>query len=147
MLEEIAVVVKTEADGVWLKTQSKTSCSTCQANSDCGTGVVSKALTPRENVFFVAGNESLLPGQMVKIAVSERELLSAAALAYIWPLLCLIVAAWGLQTLGASDLFVALGSLTSMFVAFALVRLRRQKSVYEPVQIVKVLPEISLQHY
>ena len=53
MLEEIATVMKSQSDGVWLKTQSVSSCNACQANNDCGTGVVAKALTPRENLFFV----------------------------------------------------------------------------------------------
>ena len=83
MLEEIATVMKSQTDGVWLKTQSVSSCNACQANNDCGTGVVAKALTPRENLFFVKSPLQLLEGQKVKIAVSEQHLLSAAALLYL----------------------------------------------------------------
>ncbi|MFC4653690.1 MULTISPECIES: SoxR reducing system RseC family protein [Rheinheimera] len=146
MLEEIAVVVKTDAEGVWLKTQAKTSCNACQANDNCGTGVVAKALTPRENVFFVAGHTNLLAGQTVQIAVTEQQLLSAAALVYLWPLACLILSALLLQHLQLPDSTVTLGALTAMGLAFALIRLRRQQSGPEPVQILKVLPQISLQH-
>ncbi|WP_337841778.1 SoxR reducing system RseC family protein [Rheinheimera sp.] len=147
MLEEIAVVVKTDATGVWLKTQAKTSCNACQAHDNCGTAVVAKALTPKENVFFVSGHTELLAGQTVQIAVTEQQLLSAAALVYLWPLACLILMALLLQHLQFPDGTVALGSLSAMGLAFALVRLRRQQCAAEPVHILKVLPQISLQHH
>ncbi len=90
----------------------------CQANNDCGTGVVAKALTPRENLFFVKSPLQLLEGQKVKIAVSEQHLLSAAALLYLLPLFCLIAVAALLSRLQLAESAIVLGSLTALVARF-----------------------------
>jgi len=145
MLEEIAWVVKTEQHGVWLKTQAKTSCNACQANDHCGTGVVAKALTPRENLFFVPGYPELVAGQKVQIAVTEQQLLTAALLVYLWPLAFLLLAALALQQMDLPDPVVALGALSAMALAFVLLSQRQRRQPAEPVQILQVLPELAIQ--
>lgn len=147
MLEEIATVMKSQADGVWLKTQSVSSCNACHANNDCGTGVVAKALTPRENLFFVKSPLQLLAGQKVKIAVSEQHLLSAAALLYLLPLFCLIAVAALLSRLQLAESAVVLGSLTALVAGFGVARFFSGPAAkQEQIEILAVLPELSVQH-
>ncbi|KKL02612.1 sigma E positive regulator RseC/MucC [Rheinheimera mesophila] len=147
MLEEIATVMKSQADGVWLKTQSVSSCNACQANNDCGTGVVAKALTPRENLFFVKSQLQLLEGQKVKIAVSEQQLLSAAALLYLLPLCCLIAVAAFLSRLQLAETTVVLGSLAALLAGFVIARLFTGSATEQQhVEIIAVLPELAVQH-
>lgn len=147
MLEEIATVMKSQADGVWLKTQSVSSCNACQANNDCGTGVVAKALTPRENLFFVKSDLQLLEGQQVKIAISEQHVLAAAALLYLLPLFCLIAAAALLSRLQLAETAVVFGSLTALIAGFAAARWLSGPSAHqEQIEILAVLPELAVQH-
>ena len=147
MLEEIATVMKSQSDGVWLKTQSVSSCNACQSNNDCGTGVVAKALTPRENLFFVKSPLQLLEGQKVKIAVSEQHLLSAAALLYLLPLFCLIAVAALLSRLQLAESAIVLGSLTALIVGFGIARFFSGPAAkQEQIEILAVLPELAVQH-
>lgn len=147
MLEEIATVMKSQSDGVWLKTQSVSSCNACQANNDCGTGVVAKALTPRENLFFVKSPLQLLEGQKVKIAVSEHHLLSAAALLYLLPLFCLIAVAALLSRLQLAESAIVLGSLTALVAGFGIARFfSGPAAAQEQIEILAVLPELAVQH-
>ncbi|OYW96740.1 MAG: sigma E positive regulator RseC/MucC, partial [Alishewanella sp. 32-51-5] len=78
MVEEIATVVATESDGVWLTTTPAGSCNSCHASGDCGTGIVAKTLTPRQRRFFVKSALPLLPGEQVRIGVAEQGLVTAA---------------------------------------------------------------------
>ena len=147
MLEEIATVMKTEADGVWLKTQSVSSCNACQSNNDCGTGVVAKALTPRDNLFFVRSPLQLLAGQKVKIAVSEQHLVSAAALLYLLPLFCLIAVAALLSQLQLAETAIVVGSFTALGAGFAVARFFTGTAVQqEQIEILAVLPDLAVQH-
>lgn len=147
MLEEIATVMKSQSDGVWLKTQSVGSCNACQANNDCGTGVVAKALTPRDNLFFVKSQLPLLEGQKVKIAVSEQHLLSAAALMYLLPLFCLIAVSALLSRLQLAESTIVLGSLAALVAGFGVARLFSGPSTQqEQIEILAVLPELAVQH-
>lgn len=147
MLEEIATVVKSQADGVWLKTQSVSSCNACQANNDCGTGVVAKALTPRENLFFVKSQLQLLEGQKVKIAVSEQQLLFAAALLYLLPLFCLIAVAALLNLLQLQESTIVLGSLSALGAGFAVARFFSGPAAQQQqIEILAVLPDLAVQH-
>jgi sigma-E factor negative regulatory protein RseC len=147
MLEEIATVMKTEADGVWLKTQSVSSCNACQSNNDCGTGVVAKALTPRDNLFFVRSPLQLLAGQKVKIAVSEQHLVSAAALLYLLPLFCLIAVAALLSQLQLAEGTVILGSLAALACGFVFARgFSGPSKQQEQIEILQILPDLAVQH-
>lgn len=147
MLEEIATVMKTEADGVWLKTQSVSSCNACQSNNDCGTGVVAKALTPRDNLFFVRSPLQLLAGQKVKIAVSEQHLVSAAALLYLLPLFCLIAVAALLSQLQLAEGTVILGSLAALACGFVFARsFSGSSKQQEQIEILQILPDLAVQH-
>jgi sigma-E factor negative regulatory protein RseC len=147
MLEEIATVMKTEADGVWLKTQSVSSCNACQSNNDCGTGVVAKALTPRDNLFFVRSPLQLLAGQKVKIAVSEQHLVSAAALLYLLPLFCLIAVAALLSQLQLAEGTVILGSLAALACGFVFARsFNGSSKQQEQIEILQILPDLAVQH-
>ena len=87
MVEEIATVVAAESGGVWLTTTPAGTCNACQVSNDCGTGIVTKALTPRRQRFFVSTELSLLAGEQVRIGVAEQSLLKAAALVYLMPLM------------------------------------------------------------
>ena len=90
MVEEIATVVAVEAGGVWLSTTPVASCNACNVSDDCGTGIVAKTMTPRQQRFFITTPLSLLPGEQVKIGLQESSLLVAALMVYLLPLLLLL---------------------------------------------------------
>ncbi|KKO48557.1 sigma E positive regulator RseC/MucC [Arsukibacterium sp. MJ3] len=93
MIEQIATVLAVDEGGVWLGTTPVTTCNACQVSSDCGTGIVAKTLTPRQNRFFVSTHLTLLPGEQVKIATTEQQVVIAALLVYLLPLVLMLLLA------------------------------------------------------
>jgi len=47
MIRETATVVAVNGDTVTVEAAIKSTCNACQAQSDCGTGVISRALAPK----------------------------------------------------------------------------------------------------
>ena len=82
MVEEIATVVRSDSAGLWLTTTPVASCNACQVSDDCGTGIVAKTLTARSQQFFVPTRLNLLPGEQVKVGLSEQQLIVAALMVY-----------------------------------------------------------------
>ena len=76
---------------IWVQTQSKTSCSTCQVSSGCGTGIVSKAfgqkvfLTPLKNELNANINDQ------VEVGIPEDLVVKASFMVYLLPLICMII--------------------------------------------------------
>ena len=145
MVEEIATVVATAPGGVWLTTTPSGTCNACQVSEDGGTGIVTKALTPRQQRFFLSTELPLLAGEQVRIGVAGHSLLTAAALVYLMPLLMLIGVAL-LATLAAlSEGLVMLLSFSAAALGFYLARCygRRQSSTQQ-IRILAVLPALQV---
>jgi sigma-E factor negative regulatory protein RseC len=148
MIEEIATVMKTDAKGVWLQTKVSSSCQSCSANDSCTSGVVAKAMTRRDYQFFLPNHTELLPGQQVRIGISDGVLMKSALLVYLLPLLGFIAGA-GLGVLlqwaeGWQLLLALCFGATGMLLA----RLasRRIGGAAEQVQILAVLPQLHIQN-
>ena len=94
MIEEIGVVVRIdkekELQHIWVETDIKTTCSSCQAQANCGTSVVAKAFTNKKQQLKLAYEYPVEMGQKIKIGIPEEKLLSASLLVYLLPILGLI---------------------------------------------------------
>ncbi|CAH0527151.1 SoxR reducing system RseC family protein [Vibrio hippocampi] len=78
---------------VVLSCEQKTSCSSCQSKSSCGTGIVSKAVGNKQLLWSLKTDKSVKQGDVVEIGFPENHLLKSAALAYLLPLLFLFIGA------------------------------------------------------
>lgn len=90
MIEQVATVRKLGSGGVWLETTPVTTCNSCAASDDCGTGIVAKTFTPKRSQFFLVTDTALLPGQKVRIGTTEQRLLLAAFSLYLLPLVLML---------------------------------------------------------
>ncbi|MGO1247399.1 MAG: SoxR reducing system RseC family protein [Oceanisphaera sp.] len=93
MIEEVATVSAVYEGGVEVVCFSKSACGQCQQNSQCGTGIVSKALPGRDHRFLITTDLSLTVNQQVRIGIPERSLIGSAIVVYLFPLLLLLGAA------------------------------------------------------
>ena len=87
MLEETAVVIKTENEYAWVETQRKSSCGTCSVNKGCGTAVLSKVIG---NKFAHLKVRNTLPAEVndtVVIGIKETALVQGSLAVYFIPLL------------------------------------------------------------
>lgn len=147
MVEEIATVVAVEPEGVWLTTRPAGSCHSCHASTDCGSGIVAKTFTPRQQRFFVNTSLSLLPGEQVRVGISEQGLVLAAVMVYLMPLClmlaCMLIMQWLWQPSEGLLLFVAFIAASG---GFFLARLYNNKvqAKHEQVQILLVLSALGV---
>ena len=141
MIKETATVVAVDGDTITVEAAIKSTCNACQAQSDCGTGVISRAIAPKTQQLTLRTPMPVRVGQQVTVGIPEAGVLSASAWLYLLPLIAFI---------GAYSAFVSLLSTTSFshelwalfpsalvtfltykFIAFKLDRVERTK--YQPV--------------
>jgi len=141
-----ATVLRTEGGGVWLSTPVSTSCSGCQQQNSCSSGLVAKALPVRQQQLFLPDASGLLPGQQVEISVEPGAVLRSALMVYLLPL-AVFIAALALGHLQSwhelLQLAVAVGSTTLTFWCVRQVELARADQLR--VHLVRVLPDIAVQ--
>ena len=97
MIEEIGVISAIEQHDsqqvVLIETQIKSTCGSCEAQSNCGTGAIAKAIANKQETLRFRLNEIVEVGQKVSLGIPEENLLKASALVYCLPLFALILAA------------------------------------------------------
>jgi sigma-E factor negative regulatory protein RseC len=101
MMEEIGIITAVERRNslqyIWVETQIKSTCGGCQANDECGTGIVAKAFSPKKEQLSLPCEQTAKVGQEVKLGIPEDRLLSASALVYLLPLVAMLCTALATQ--------------------------------------------------
>lgn len=93
MLETSAVVVSCEAGYAVVETQTQAGCGDCHAGASCGTSVLSGLFKRRRNRVMARNPIEARPGERVIIGLRERTLVAASCMAYLIPLLSMILLA------------------------------------------------------
>lgn len=93
MIEEVGRVIAIEQGEILVETEIKTTCGSCQAQSDCGTGAIARALTPRSETLRFQTDLPVEVGSRVRLGIPEDALLKASLLLYIVPLFGLVLSA------------------------------------------------------
>lgn len=145
MLEEVAVVQSISEKSVELSTRVKTTCNSCEHQSHCGTGLISRYLAPKPENLVLCTELHVEVGQRVKIGVSEKAMLKLAFFIYLMPIFCLMFSASAL-TLWVSDIhegLVVILSLVTTLVYFEVFRLAIKRMGWQKLEpkIIEVLNE------
>jgi len=90
MMQERAVVTKVEQGNVTVKSEIKSTCSSCQQNETCSSGIVAKAIPHKNLIVEISTNEVLSVGDIVTLSIPEKDMLKVAFQVYLWPLIGLI---------------------------------------------------------
>ncbi|MGK0267598.1 MAG: sigma-E factor negative regulatory protein RseC [Paraglaciecola sp.] len=97
MIEEIGVICAIEHDNsqqvVLVETQIKSTCGSCEAQSNCGTGAIAKVFASKRETLRFRLNELVEVGQKVSLGIPEENLLKASAMVYCLPLFALVLSA------------------------------------------------------
>jgi sigma-E factor negative regulatory protein RseC len=103
MIEEIGVISAIEQHNsqqvVLVETQIKSTCGSCEAQSNCGTGAIAKVFASKRETLRFRLNEMVEVGQKVSLGIPEENLLKASAIVYCLPLAALILSALVAQTI------------------------------------------------
>jgi sigma-E factor negative regulatory protein RseC len=97
MIEEIGVIFAIEHHDsqqvVLVETQIKSTCGSCEAQSNCGTGAIAKVFASKRETLQFRLNGLVEIGQKVSLGIPEENLLKASAIVYCLPLFTLILSA------------------------------------------------------
>lgn len=93
MIEERAVVAETGRGYAWLDIQRRTACGGCEAGGGCGTATLAKLWSGKRLRVRALSELSLQPGDEVVVGMADGVLLRGALLAYLLPVVLLLVGA------------------------------------------------------
>ncbi len=147
MIEEIGVITAVDKDHIWVETQIKTTCGSCEAQENCGTGVVAKAFAPKKEKLILRCKQATRVGQRVKLGIQEEHLISASALMYVLPLITLVVVSlvsqFALPIAGLDhELWVVVFTFLATYLSFLWVKKKAEKdpdSRFQP-KLLAILP-------
>ena len=87
MIEETAIVTRTEGQWAWLQTERNSSCSKCSAQSGCGISLLDKFGKPRQQLVKALNRANAHSGDQVIVGLDEQALVRGSAVVYLSPLL------------------------------------------------------------
>ena len=144
----ISAIDKAEsAQFIWVETEVKSTCGSCEAQSNCGTGAIAKAFANKREKLHFRFDETVKIGQKVRLGIPEENLLKASMLVYFLPLVILVFSALiGQELLPLigllSEIWLVIFSALCTYLAFKFVSRylkSSDQSEFYP-QILKVLP-------
>lgn len=137
MIEENAVVTAVNSDNqITVRSEIKSTCSSCQQVDSCGSGQVAKAFPQKHLELQLTCHLPVSVGDKVVIGLSDKMLLSSAWQVYCWPLLGLIFSSFLGQWLFEQQILpheifaITLGVLGG-YTGFALAKKYQQKPIIQ----------------
>jgi len=141
MIEESARVVAVVPGHAWVETRRRNACASCTVSSSCGTSVVSKLFDEQTNRLQVSDNIGVEVGDQVIIGIAEGALTRASLLAYLLPLIVLMLAVYAARAAGAGEGLSALagilGLCLGMWVSGRLTGAATRREGYRPILLRK----------
>jgi len=124
MLEEAGSVVALDGSKAWVQTIRKSACSSCEAKSGCGQGVLASISDGKANQVLVDNTLNLNVGDEVLLGIPEDMLVRASFMVYFLPLLTMILSAAATEKwLSVGDGWVALAGGLGLLAGFVVVSL------------------------
>lgn len=124
MIEEQALVKTVTTKHVVLQIESKSSCSSCDAKTSCGTSSLSQLFGKRPSLFTLPVEQTdftptLAVGDHVMVGLDEQQYIKASALIYLLPIAMLFFfAIVADQLLAWNDLMVTLFGFAGLWFGF-----------------------------
>ena len=154
MIEQIAVVIRTDGQFALVEAQRESSCGQCNAKKGCGTGMLENSLGRRAMQLKAINLCNAQPGDEVVVAVPEKGFIKSAFFTYLLPLLLMLLGAVAAQQLSIlrgwayQDLAALAGAAVGFVVALVILRQyskKMEKDVHvQPVVIRKSKPAIMV---
>jgi sigma-E factor negative regulatory protein RseC len=102
MLEQTVEVMKTAADGIWVRAVESASCGVC-AGQGCSSRRIAELFQRKPRLFQVDCDLSLSPGDRVIVGIADGSVLKSALRVYGLPLVGMLIGALTAQALQPGD--------------------------------------------
>lgn len=138
MIEQTAVVIRTDGQYALVEAQRQSSCGSCNAKQGCGTGMLENSLGRRAMRMTALNQCDAHIGEEVVVAVPEKGFIKSAVFTYFLPLLLMLAGAVLAQQLdlsraGVNEDFAALaGAVVGFVLALLLLRHYSKKIEKDP---------------
>lgn len=137
MIEESGRVVAVEDGAVWVESIRQTACASCAARKGCGQSALAKLGQQHKNHVRALNAFHLKVGDNVVIGVPEDVVMKGTVVAYMMPLVMMLVAAITADSFSLGDLWVSLAGVAGLALGFLLVHIHflkvRKDKRYYPV--------------
>jgi sigma-E factor negative regulatory protein RseC len=121
MLEQTAEVVKTAADGIWVRAVEPSGCGTC-GGQGCSSRRIAELFQRKPRLFLVDCDLSLAPGDRVVVGIVHGSVLRSAWRAYGLPLALMLAGALVAQAVRPGDGAALVGLLLGGMVGWLAAR-------------------------
>ena len=91
MIIETGQVIRTQDGYIWVETSVKSTCNTCAAKANCGTGAIADAIAGKTLVNKVLNDKAAKVGDAVEIGIPEETLLLGSFYLYVLPLISAVI--------------------------------------------------------
>ena len=112
-----------EEGAVWVESIRQTACQSCAARKGCGQSALAKMGQQHKNHVRALNAFDLDVGDQVVIGVPEDVVMKGTLVAYLMPLVLMLVAAITADNFTGNDLWVALAGMSGLAAGFGFVRL------------------------
>lgn len=144
MIEEHARVARIEADGIFVETLRKSSCSSCKASAACGNALLENLFSGKRQLLRVLPFDGLKQGDEVIIGLHEEALLKGSFMVYSIPLILMLSLAILVSLISPplADGWVVMAGFAGLLVGFGWLRVFssniRYDERYQPVVLRKM---------
>lgn len=120
MIRELGEVVAVHGQRVTITTQLKQGCGSCNHQSHCGAGLLSRAFPQRRGELDVWMEAPPELGTQVELLLPEQAMVRLSVWLYLFPLLSLFCAAWIASLFMQQEGGVILTALASFVLSFVI---------------------------
>lgn len=146
MIEEQAIVVRTQGHQALLEIERSQPCGLCGSTQGCGVSLWGRIFGGRRGAIRTDNLLRLEVGERVIIGMPEGGLLGSAVLGYLTPLLLLCLGAWWSTLIAGDhastvirDIYSFFGALSGLLAGLGIVRFlaanNRHLGRYQPVML------------
>ncbi len=114
MIEETAVVVAQEPGIAWVETRRRNACGACSQSAGCGSALLSRLFAPGADRLALEDGLGVAIGERVVIGIPDGLLVRASLIAYLLPLLTLVMGAVLAEWWQLAEIEVALTGIAGL---------------------------------
>lgn len=135
MILETGKIVSIEPEGVWVETIQRSVCGTCKAEKGCGQSLMAKWGAQASYIWVLLegrNSNDYHIGDEIQIGIPEDVVVKASMLAYVMPLVLMLLMTIAAHLLFNHEALTALGALLGLVLGGFILRWHSQRSRYDP---------------
>jgi sigma-E factor negative regulatory protein RseC len=122
MIEEYAIVTKSEGTAATLEIERRTACGLCGQKRGCGNATWGKMLGHDSHDFTAENQINAHVGDSVVVGIDEQAVLSSTFFLYVVPLVGLLIGTFVADYLFKNQFYVILGAVLGLVLGFLWVK-------------------------